>query len=304
LYKLRYLIVGDDDQIVPLKYYKTEAPPKVAKFVQRGHVCLKMCLKLFDDQHLLVFRKKPVPNGEKLYNLGYKSQLVTGYYGDITFNNVAYLQIVKGLVVTGWVDEATYKVLMDSKTDISEEIETMQKQPNTLPLSKTDIKKVVKVVTVGANQYYDCTEVLNEVFVNAAKEARQHQLLYPNLLLRGSVVATSADGVNLLWFASKVCDRADWDIKIEDSWKRTVGTTFPSDNGTVMFYGKLYTISELGNMLYGYAGTAMKIPEEILYICGGLVATKSLEFIFLKDYGDGEDRPLIKEGIEWYKKQY
>ena len=37
---------------------------------------------------------------QKLYDLGYTSQLVTGYYGDITFNNVAYFQIVNNLTVT------------------------------------------------------------------------------------------------------------------------------------------------------------------------------------------------------------
>ena len=45
---------------------------------------------------------------QKLSDLGYTSQKVTGYYGDITFNNVAYFQIVNNLTVTGWVDSATY----------------------------------------------------------------------------------------------------------------------------------------------------------------------------------------------------
>ena len=45
---------------------------------------------------------------QKLYNLGYTSQFVSGYYGDITFNNVAYFQIVNDLDVTGWVDSDTY----------------------------------------------------------------------------------------------------------------------------------------------------------------------------------------------------
>jgi len=55
---------------------------------------------------------------QKLYNLGYTSQLVTGYYGDITFNNVAYFQIVNGLTVTGWVDNDTYNKLFAVKETI------------------------------------------------------------------------------------------------------------------------------------------------------------------------------------------
>ena len=56
-------------------------------------------------------------------------------------------------------------------------------------------------------------------------------------------------------------------------------------------------------MLYGYAGTAMGIPEEMLYMGGGY-AVAGFEFIILEYYGDGEDRPLIKEGSEWYKKEH
>ena len=57
-------------------------------------------------------------------------------------------------------------------------------------------------------------------------------------------------------------------------------------------------------MLYGYTGTTMKIPDEILYMGGGFAATKSLKFIILEGYGDLEDRPLIEEGIEWYKREW
>lgn len=56
--------------------------------------------------------------------------------------------------------------------------------------------------------------------------------------------------------------------------------------------------------MYGYTGIAMNIPEEILYMGGGFAQTKDLEFIFLEGYGDLEDQPLIKEGIEWYKREY
>lgn len=44
---------------------------------------------------------------QKLLNLGYTSQEVTGYYGDNTFNNVCYFQIINNLRVTGFVDSET-----------------------------------------------------------------------------------------------------------------------------------------------------------------------------------------------------
>ena len=61
---------------------------------------------------------------QKLSDLGYTSQKVTGYYGDITFNNVAYFQIVNNLTVTGWVDSATYdKIFYVEETPVPEEVE-------------------------------------------------------------------------------------------------------------------------------------------------------------------------------------
>ena len=57
---------------------------------------------------------------QKLYDLGYTSQLVTGYYGDITFNNVAYFQIVNNLTVTGWVDNKTYNAIIRKNSNTSE----------------------------------------------------------------------------------------------------------------------------------------------------------------------------------------
>ena len=64
---------------------------------------------------------------QKLYDLGYTSQLVTGYYGDITFNNVAYFQIVNGLTVTGWVDSTTYnKLFSSSAIELEDESEGIE----------------------------------------------------------------------------------------------------------------------------------------------------------------------------------
>ena len=197
---------------------------------------------------------------------------------------------------------------------MSDDIEKNQSKIKTLHLSQVDIEKGVKVVTIGFNQYYDCTEVLNDVFLSCAEEARKHEIIYPNLLLlanpglgwiEGLTIPSKAvvDFNNLMWFKSKVNHGAEWDVKIENSWNNTVGVTFPGPNGSIVFWGDIYTISEIGNILYGYTGTAMNIPEEILYIGGGYAAV-GLEFVFYEGYGDLEDRDAIKEGIEWYKSEY
>ena len=48
---------------------------------------------------------------KKLFDLGYTSQHTNGYYDNITFNNIAYFQIVNSLDVTGWVNDETYDIL-------------------------------------------------------------------------------------------------------------------------------------------------------------------------------------------------
>lgn len=46
---------------------------------------------------------------EKLLELDYTSQTITGRFDATTFNNVAYFQIISNLPVTGWLDNATIK---------------------------------------------------------------------------------------------------------------------------------------------------------------------------------------------------
>ena len=67
------------------------------------------------------------------------------------------------------------------------------------------------------------------------------------------------------WFYSKVNHDANWDIKRPGPWERTIGTTFPGSFDTpVVFRGRVMTLEQLGNFTYGYIGTAMGIPTEIL----------------------------------------
>ena len=93
---------------------------------------------------------------QKLYNLGYTSQLVTGYYGDITFNNVAYFQIVNGLTVTGWVDSDTYNKLFAVKET------TLLETENTIPYAYTtnlyegmEVRKGWLKLKIKGNEYSD-----------------------------------------------------------------------------------------------------------------------------------------------------
>ena len=89
---------------------------------------------------------------QKLYDLGYTSQLVTGYYGDITFNNVAYFQIVNGLTVTGWVDSTTCnKLFSSSAIELEDESEGIEVK-SLLEVSDID---TLKPEVIEQIQYFD-----------------------------------------------------------------------------------------------------------------------------------------------------
>ncbi len=150
-----------------------------------------------------------------------------------------------------------------------------------------DMKKAgVKIVTIDGKQYYDYSEPINTVFYSAGVEASKHKL-------------------DLLWFKSMVDHKADWDIKREEPWEKTVGTPFPgSHDTTIVVYGSLTTPEELGNIMYGYTGTAAKIPESVL-IAGSMYAAGIGDIIKDKDERTNEfnDHNAIRKGIEWYKKK-
>ena len=154
-------------------------------------------------------------------------------------------------------------------------------------LTLTDeMKKVgVKIVTIDGKQYYDYSEPINTVFWNAAVEASNHK-------------------GDLNWFKSKVNHSADWDIKRKEPWEKTVGTPFPgSYDAKIIVNGSLTTPEELGNMMYGYTGTAADISETVL-IAGSMYAASIWGVVTDKDKRTNEfnDHDIIRKGIQWYKK--
>ena len=57
---------------------------------------------------------------------------------------------------------------------------------------------------------------------------------------------------------------ADWDIKREEPWERTIGTAFPGKDVGVIFGERTMTPENLGNFTYGVLGYAYGIPLEPL----------------------------------------
>lgn len=125
----------------------------------------------------------------------------------------------------------------------------------------------------------------------------------------------------LAWFFKKVTHNGPWDIKRDVSWKKTIGIEpIPAygvkgkPNEKFLFSGKKVDREELGNITYGYLGKAMKFPDTLLYLGGGVAAqgnslcdmiinsAKNLQELKPSYYGDSkEDHECIEFGIQLYK---
>jgi len=162
----------------------------------------------------------------------------------------------------------------------------VERQGNGIVITEDEKKLGVKVVTIDGKQYYDYSEPINTVFYNAGVEASTHK-------------------GDLNWFKSKVNHKADWDIKRKEPWEKTVGTPFPGSYDTrIIVYESFTTPEELGNIMYGYTGTAAEISETVL-IGGSMYAAGIWKIITDKNERTNEfnDHTTIRKGIQWYKEK-
>jgi len=110
----------------------------------------------------------------------------------------------------------------------------------------------VGIGIVNGNLYRDITTPFLGLMERAANTAAARGAFNP---------------ADLLWFAGQFTDGGDWDIKNAGSWARAFpGITYVYNDltPTIMFMGYHKNLHEMGNILYGYVGTAMGIPQQIL----------------------------------------
>ncbi len=164
----------------------------------------------------------------------------------------------------------------------------------------------------------DYTDYINETIKTAENEFKQH-MLNPPFTANANTYLWNLEKLN--WFANQVNKDAPWDVKNPESWKQQFsGLPVPSKDEKFIFRGCKITSEDLGNILYGYFGTAMGIEDITLYSAGGVAKKKgyvSLETIddlfevldlFLRNYfdsknyyGDDEnDHYMIERGINMY----
>ena len=199
-------------------------------------------------------------------------------------------------------------------------------------LSEKDIAAGITVVEIDGEYLYDYTTVIMNRLNEVLPDFRNHRILtYEEYIDKYSIklcgkwtisIPSYSDYLgtvlaNLLFFYNQVNHSAPWDIKRNDPWKQQFGDIrMPRYGGnsseSFAFRGESVTREDLGNMTYGYLGSAMGIGDITLYWGGGVAAvglSKILTSEELRDpsknYGDSkDDHANIEKGIRFYYGDY
>ena len=145
------------------------------------------------------------------------------------------------------------------------------------------IQKGTLVALKNGVQYLDATKPVTSAVLRAEPTFKEKGRISPFL--------------NAIWFYNQVKSHAPWDIKIFERWEETIGTTFPGSGVSVIFRGNIEKPDTIGNITYGYLGTAMGWNEADL-LDGGDYAAGGFIGVFTN--ADKEDASDIRKGINWY----
>ena len=109
--------------------------------------------------------------------------------------------------------------------------------------SQQDINNGVTVVNVGAKQYFDVSKAVE-------KAVKSDEALF------------KAHSRDLIWFRSIVGDQGKWNVKRNSAiWSSTLGISAQSYGTTMIFFGRVIVIDDIGNITYGYLGKAADISD-------------------------------------------
>ena len=164
--------------------------------------------------------------------------------------------------------------------------------------TKEDIDAGVEIVMArnigagGRKQYKDFSVPINNALNNAVGDFQAH----------------SGD---FMWFYDMVKTGATWDIKLKDKWNALIGAgTYPgSISASIVLFGTVTTPEAVGNITYGYLGTAAGFSEGILLKGGDFAAAGgnlSLTGLFkgvggiFRSADSADDKASVRVGINWY----
>jgi len=276
--------------------------------------------------------------GDEVEYTGRKtSEEIDGHYwAEIVHDGKTYWIVADYLTIEKNGEKPVPNYDTDSEANVIDDFNNSNSTPEKIPskeyeamdsvLTQTDKDAGITVTQVGDEYYYDYTTPIMNRINEVLPEFYSHDILtYEEYIDKFSIKLggkhiVSTPGYdeylsyvlgNFLFFFDQVNHEAPWDIKVDESWKQQFGDIkmpfYDGDspkNEEVLFRGKKYSREELGNLLYGYLGSAMGIGDITLYWGGG-VAKQGIFSSKVRDpdenYGDDEDdHEMVKKGIEMY----
>ncbi len=118
----------------------------------------------------------------------------------------------------------------------------------------------------------------------------------------------------LLYFFEQVTHKGPWDIKVTKRWEEKFHIAAPGAHEKFKFHSYELTKEDLGNLTYGYLGSALGLHPLTLYIGGGaanqgkspiemaLAVISQTKLYTPPDYGDDHnDHINVERGINLYK---
>ena len=251
--------------------------------------------------------------GEKVIYLGEKKKTDGTEWAKVSYNGNI-----------GWVKAEYLKTDKNAAKGNASEYLTNE-------LTETDKKAGLKVVEKDGQFYYDYTDVvmnrMKEVLPDFyARKVLSYEDYVDKFTLKvndkypiGSEPTVTDYYENVLgklaFFFFQVTHGAPWDIKRDDPWRMQFGDIKMPYYGVkkeeFLFQGELITREDLGNITYGYLGSAMGLGEITLFWGAG-VANNWVNAIFYgkaydpeENYGDDpEDLDFVKKGIQMYYEDY
>ncbi len=176
----------------------------------------------------------------------------------------------------GELSQDVYNILIDL-TDRWEKAETAA--------AKAEIHGLAEAFRTNQYQYEDLTEQANQ-------QLWENGQLVKSMLDEKSGIVNLAK-VGIAWY-NLVENNAVWD------YKKQPAKWMPTNQNYFMFYDKLISFADYGNINYGYTGTILGLSPKTIYQGAGYVQSGVINKEASQYYGDSEvDYYNVKRGIEW-----
>lgn len=163
---------------------------------------------------------------------------------------------------------------------------------NPPPINNKEKSAGVTNVKLNSIYYYDYTKPINNLLESHVYECQ--------------CMANINNTIKFIWFINKVDHEKEWDIKRDNRWNEQFeiyGINYKSAAFKFYYNGILITPECLGNITYGYWGTAANIEPTMLLLGGDVASLTSGIQHGEVGIDSWEDKEFILLGVSLYHEQ-